>query len=89
MPNLQPHQVIEINEIIEKIEKALKPKHEIGAQSKQILNGLLVSHKIKKTPLFFKARREYTEAIISYFVNEKKLQQNKFHTNGHEYIFLL
>ena len=86
---LQPHQVKEVNEIIEKIEKALKPKHEIGSQSKPVLRGLLASNKIKKEPLFFKSRREYSDAIISHFVNEKKLKQNKFHRNGQEFIFLL
>ena len=43
MAALQPHQVKEINELIEKIEKAVKPKHEIGAQSKPVLKGLLVA----------------------------------------------
>jgi hypothetical protein len=89
MANLQPHQVKEVNEIIDKIEKVLEPKHEIGAQSKVILTGILAANKIKKTPLFFKVRREYTDAIISYFVNEKNLKQNKYHTNGQEFIFLL
>lgn len=89
MAALQPHQVKEINELIEKIEKAVKPKHEIGAQSKLILNNLLASQKIKKRPVFFKSKREYSDQIISYFVNEKKLKQNKFHINGQEFIFLL
>lgn len=89
MAALQPHQVKEINELIEKIEKAVKPKHEIGAQSKPVLKGLLVANKIKKTPLFFKTRREYSDPIISYFVSEKNLKQNKFHRNGQEFIFLL
>jgi hypothetical protein len=89
MANLQPHQVKEVNEIIEKIEKAIKPKHEIGSQNKAILANILSANKIQKTPVFFKVRREYTEAIISYFVNEKNLKQNKFHSNGQEFIFLL
>lgn len=89
MAALQPHQVKEINELIEKIEKAVKPKHEIGAQSKPVLKSLLVANKIKKTPLFFKTRREYSDPIISYFVSEKNLKQNKFHRNGQEFIFLL
>ena len=89
MANLQPHQVTEVNAIIEKIEKAVKPKHEIGAQSKVILTNILSANKIKKTPVFFKVRREYTDAIITYFVNEKKLTQNKFHSSGQEFIFLL
>lgn len=89
MAALQPHQVKEINELIEKIEKAIKPKHEIGAQSKPILKSLLVTNKIKKPPLFFKSKREYSDQVISYFVNEKKLKQNKFHRNGQEFIFLL
>ena len=89
MATLQPHQVKEVNELIEKIEKALKPKHEIGTQSKIILNGLLASGKSKQKPIFFKSKREYSSAIISYFVNEKKLKQNKYHNNGQEFIYLL
>jgi hypothetical protein len=89
MGNLQPHQVKEVNEVIEKIEKSVKPTHEIGAQSKSILTNILSGSKIKKAPVFFKVRREYSEAIVSYFVNEKKLKQNKYHSNGQEFIFLL
>lgn len=86
---LQPQQVKEINAIIEKIEAAIKPNHEIGAQSKTILNGLLASNKIKSSSIYFKCKREYSEQIVSYFVTEKKLKKNRFHTGAQEFIFLL
>ena len=85
----QPHQIKELNEIIEQIEKVLKPKQEIGAQSKPILTNLLKGQKSKKKPVFFKTKREYADQIVAHFVTEKKLVRNKFHTNGGDYIFLL
>jgi hypothetical protein len=89
MAVFQPQQIKEINEVIEEIEKALKPKHEIGSQSKVILSNLLKAQKGKKKPIFFKTKREYADQIISHFVNEKKLTRNKFHSNGGEYIYLV
>jgi hypothetical protein len=89
MPLFQPQQIKEINEVIEEIEKALKPKHEIGSQSKVILTNLLKTQKGKNKPVFFKTKREYSDQIISHFVNEKKLVKNKFHSNGAEYIYLV
>ena len=86
---LQPQQVKEINLVIEKIEKAFKPEHELGAQSKAILKNLLTGSKIDRTPLFFKCRREHSEQIVSYFVNEKKLKKSRFHSNAQEFIFLI
>ncbi len=89
MPAIHPHQIKELNEIIEQIEKELKPKQEIGAQSKPVLTSLLKAQKSDKKPIFFKTKREYTDQIISHFVNEKKLTKNKFHVSGSEFIFLL
>lgn len=89
MAVFQPQQIKEMNELIEQIEKAVKPKHEIGSQSKVVLTNLLKGQKSKKTPLFFKTRREYSDQIISHFVNEKKLVKNKFHSNGGEFIYLV
>lgn len=86
---LQPQQVKEINSVIEKIEKALKPDHEIGAQSKVILKNLLAVNKIDRVPLFFKCRREHSENIISHFVSEKKIKKSRFHSNSQESIFLI
>ena len=86
---LQPQQVKEINFVIEKIEKALKPDHEIGAQSKVILKNLLAANKIDRVPLFYKCRREHSEQIVSHFVNEKKTKKSRFHGNAQEFIFLV
>jgi hypothetical protein len=89
MAVFQPQQIKEMNELIEQIEKAVKPKHEIGSQSKVVLTNLLKGQKSKKTALFFKTKREYSDQIISHFVNEKKLVKNKFHSNGGEFIYLV
>ncbi len=89
MAVFQPQQIKEINETIEAIEKALKPRQEIGSQSKIVLTNLLKGQKSKKTPLFFKTKREYADQIISHFVNEKKVVKNKFHSNAGEFIYLL
>ena len=86
---LAPHQVDEVNEIIAKIQKEIKPKCEIGAQSKPILKSLLAANKVKKKVVFFKAKREYSDEIVNYFVNEKKIARNKFHMNAKEDIYLL
>ena len=86
---LQPQQVKEINLVIEKIEKVLKPEHQIGAQSKTILKNLLAGSKIDRSPSYFKCRREHSEQIVTYFVNEKKLKKSRFHSNAQEFIFLL
>jgi hypothetical protein len=89
MPNLKPQQVIEVNEIIEKIQKAVKDKGEIGSQNKTILRSLLVANKITKKPKFFDVKREYSDTIVNYFVNEKGLTKSRFSMNNQDSIFLL
>jgi len=86
---LAPHQVDEVNEVIAKIQKAIKPKVEIGAQNRVILKSQLAVNKIKKKVMFFKTKREYSDEIVNYFVNEKKLTRNRFHMNSQEDIYLL
>lgn len=89
MAKLNPKQVGEINEIIAQIEKVVKPKSEIGAQSKLILNGLLASTKTKKKISFFKCKPEYSEEIVSFFVSEKGVAKSKYHTNNKDSIFVI
>ena len=89
MAKFSDKQIEEINTIIGTINKELKPKHEIGARDRKILGGLLLTHKIDKTPKFFPCKREYSEAIISYFTKEKNLTRNKFSTNAQSFIYLL
>jgi hypothetical protein len=89
MLKLAPHQVDEVNEIIEKIQKAIKPKAEIGAQNRVILKSQLAVNKIKSKVMFFKAKREYSDEIVNYFVNEKKVARNRFHMNSQEDIYLV
>jgi hypothetical protein len=94
MAKLNEKEVREINAIIEKIDKALgelkKSKLEIGARDKATLQSLLRANKIETTKtLFFPCRREHSAAIVSHFITEKKIPQNKFSLNAQEYIFIL
>ena len=89
MSTLKPHQIEEVNELITKIQKSIKPKCEIGAQNRNILKAQLSVHKIKKKTMFFKCKPEYSDEIVNYFVNEKKVARNRFHMNSRDEIYLL
>lgn len=89
MPVFSVNQITEINAIIAEIEKSVKPKSEIGARDKAFLTSSLKAAKIKKTPQFFKCKREYSDVIVSHFVKEKGLTKNHFHMNGQSAIYLL
>ncbi|NJN42035.1 MAG: hypothetical protein HC811_07260 [Flammeovirgaceae bacterium] len=89
MNQFKPNQITEINEIIAEIEKAVKPKQEIGAHDKASLKAQLKISKNKKEPLFFKCRLEYSDAIVNYFLKEKGLQRSRFHRTNQTNIFLL
>jgi hypothetical protein len=89
MAKFSDKQIEEINIIISSINKEITPKHEIGARDRKILTGLLLTNKIDKTPKFFPCKREYSEAIISYFTKEKNLARNKFSTNAQSFIYIL
>lgn len=82
-------EVREINEIIEVITKSIKPTSEIGARNKAILTGLLLSSKTKKKPVYFKCKREYSEAIVNHFVKEKSIAKSRFSTSAQDTIFVL
>lgn len=89
MPVFTPLQITEINATIAAIEKVIKPKSEIGARDKAFVNALLASAKEKRKPVFFKCKREYSDAIVTHFVKEKGLAKNKFHMNGQSAIYVL
>jgi hypothetical protein len=89
MALFNPQQVTEINSVIAEIEKAVKPKSEIGAHDKALLTPLLKSNKVEKSPLYFKCKREYSDAIVSHFVKEKGIAKSRFHKNNQTGIFLL
>lgn len=89
MANLKPQQITEVNEIIEKIQKAVKGKCEIGSQNKTILRSLLATNKIEKKPKFFDVKREYSDTIVNYFVNEKGVAKSRFSMNNQDSVFLL
>jgi hypothetical protein len=89
MPKFSDKQVEEINAIIEAIGKEVKPNSEIGARDRKILSGLLAANKIEKSPKFFACKREYSEAIVSYFVKEKNTKRNKFSMNTQSFIYIL
>ena len=89
MSKFSAKQIEEINETIGAVTKELKPGHEIGARDRKILGGLLLANKVDKSPKFFPCKREYSEAIISYFTKEKNLTRNKFSMNAQSFIYLL
>ena len=89
MPTFTQNQVEEINAVIKAIESELKPKMEIGAKDRVVLAGLLQANKIKKVPKQFKCKREYSEAIVSYFVKEKGVPRSRFSSGLQTSIFLI
>jgi hypothetical protein len=89
MTIFKQNQVVEINAIIEKIEKAMKPNCEIGAREKVVLQTILKTNKVDKTAKFFPCRREYSDSIVAHFVNEKGLTKNRFSSHSQPFIFLL
>ncbi len=82
-------QIKEINDLIEEISKAIKPKCEIGAHDKTSLAGLLKTQKPAKEAIYFKCKTEYSDAIVSHFVKEKGVTKNRFHKNNQSNIFIL
>ena len=89
MPTFTQNQVEEINAVIKAIEAEIKPKMEIGAKDKVVLMGLLQANKIKKVPKVFKCKREYSDAIVSYFVKEKGVPRSRFSSGLQTPIFLI
>jgi hypothetical protein len=89
MAKFQQKQVEEINALIEQIEKEIKPNCEIGAREKAILRTILKTNKVDKTIKFFPCKREYSDTIVSHFVNEKSVTKNKFSSMGQAFVFLL
>lgn len=88
MQKFNAKEVGEINAIIADIEKVIKPKSEIGARDKVTVTSLLNAAKVTKKPVFFKCRKEYSDAIVGHFVKEKNIARNKFHmsSQGHVYV---
>jgi hypothetical protein len=89
MAKFAKNQIEEINAVIEKIEKEIKPNCEIGAREKILLRTILKTNKVEKTIKFFPCKREYSDAIVSHFVNEKGLTKNKFSSMSQAFVFLL
>lgn len=89
MANFNAHQIKEINDLIEEITKAIKPKSEIGAHDKPAITMLLKTHEPKKKATFFKCSREFSEAIVMHFVKEKEVTRSRFHKNSQTSIFIL
>ena len=88
MSKFNAKEVGEINAIIADIEKVIKPKSEVGARDKATVTSLLTAAKVTKKPVFFKCRKEYSDAIVGHFVKEKEIARNKFHMSaqGHVYV---
>ena len=89
MPAFNAHQIEEINELIAQIEKVVKPKSEIGAHDRALLNTLLKGQTPKKEATFFKCKREFSETIVTHFMKEKGLTKSRYHKNSQSYIFVM
>lgn len=89
MSKFNAKEVNEINAIIAEVAKVVKSKSEIGARDKVTLNGLLATNKVDKSPVFFKCRKEYSEAIVNHFVREKNIARNKFHMATQGYVYVI
>lgn len=89
MAILNTQQIKEINELIAEIDKSINPNCEIGAHDKPSLAALLKAQNLKKEALYFKCKREYSDAIVAHFIKEKGTIKNRFHKNNQSYIFIL
>ena len=89
MQSFSPKQITEINAVIAEIEKSIKAKCEIGAHDKVSMSALLKGTGEKKKAQFFNCRREYSDAIVSFFVKEKGVVKNRFNKSGQSSIFIL
>lgn len=94
MAKFNEKQIMEINLAIDNISKAMekngKTKYQIGSRDKVVLLSLLRANKMETDKkLFFSCKREYSEVIISHFLNEKGLIRNKFSANAQENVYLL
>jgi hypothetical protein len=83
-----PKSIREINELIASIEKHIKPETEIGTQSKTTLTALLTANKVKKKAKTFKCRREYSDTIVTHFIN-KGVKRNRFCSSAQDHIYLI
>mgnify|MGYP003438899883 CR=1 FL=1 len=89
MAILNAQQIKEINEVISGIEKSINPTCEIGAHDKLALTALLKTQDLKKEVVFFTCKREYSDAIVTYFVKEKNVTKSRFHRNKQAHVFIL
>ena len=78
-----------INELIEKIEKALAPGCEIGAADRGTLGSVLKANKITKKTKFFDCQRDHSAKVVDHFVKTKGIPQSKFNMKAQSSIFLL
>ncbi len=82
-------EVREINAIIAEITKVVKPKSEIGARGRATLTGLLATNQVTVKPVYFKCKREYSDAIVNFFVKEKSIAKSKFSMPVQDSIFVI
>lgn len=86
---MKKESVAEINELIQEIEKHIKPDCEIGSRERATLSTLLKANKVEQKAKYFACRREDSNKILTYFLKEKGLKQNKFSSNNQPHIYLL
>jgi len=82
-------QIKEINDLIEEIGQAIVPGCEIGAHDKAVLSALLRNQTPVKKAIYFKCRREFSEAIVGHFVKEKGVAKSRYHKNNQTAIYIL
>ncbi len=85
---IQGKSIIEINEVIQQVEKALVAGCEIGARDRETLRALLKASGVEKKTKFFACRRENSNDVVTHFVKTKGLTKSKFSLNAQAYIFI-
>jgi hypothetical protein len=86
---IQGKSIIEINKVIEQVEKALVPGCEIGARDRETLRALLKASSPEKKTKFFACRRENSNDVVTHFVKTKGLAKSKFSLQSQPYIFIV
>lgn len=81
--------VAEMNEVIARVEKDLKPDCEIGARDRVTLKNLLKAAKVDKEVKFFPCKREHSSKILNHFVRVKGMAQSRFSMNAQPFIFII
>jgi hypothetical protein len=94
MAKFNEKEVKEINSVILDIQKAIdkmkSPNCKIGARDKVTAVALLKANSIPTSnAVFFKCRREHSDAIVSHFVVNKEMKKSRFSMNRQQNIYIV